>query len=178
MRAEKLKRAISTPGVIIGVVAAVALGLSAGVAFIGVICRYVLKITSWWIFPVQHYSYVFVVFCGAALASYKQIHVRVEALELLLKKKVLPHLILRVSMRFVAFAACCIFTYESYLFMIWVWAANHHDPTLEWFNLGVVQSLPFFFGLISCGYFGGYFITSVVKLVKMRTNREVRSKEE
>lgn len=151
-------------------IADIALGLSFIVAFVGVICRYVLEISVWWIFPVQHYSYIILVMFGAVIASRKQIHVRVEVLDSVLEKKPKAKLILRVSLQFIAFACSCLFTYLSYHFMIWAWASGQCDVVLTWFNLGVVKSLLFVLGLFFCTYFGAYFIRNAVKLVKMGTH--------
>ena len=126
--------------------------VSALCAFVGVITRYVFEISTWWVFPIQHYTYIFVIFVGAALAARRRIHVRVEVLEDVLKNNFKTRTTLRLIMHAVALVMACYFTYAAYVFMLWVWAGDQVDTVLTWFPLGVVKSLVFVLGLFFVAY--------------------------
>jgi len=147
----------------------VMLGMSAIMAFLGVIFRYVIHLTAFWVYPYQRYSFLMAVFIAAVIASEERIHVRVEISDTLLRKKPKANFILRSTMQFIAFGVCCTFTYLAYHFMVWAWHSASVDSVLEWFPLGVTKSFPFILGFLSSIYFGVYFVNDVVKELKRLT---------
>jgi len=168
---EKLRRVVHLYAGVEDNIVAVALGISALMGFLSIILRYFIKVTVWEIFPVQHYTFLFAVLLGAGIASRKQIHVRVEVLDTLLKRRPVTSLAIRTSMLFVAFASFCIFTYLSYGFMVWAWEVRQTDTILTWFHLGVVKTLPFVLGVVSSVAFGVYTVKALRQLRAMRSNR-------
>jgi len=141
-------------------IVATALGVSALMGFVGVIMRYVLHFTIWELFPVQHYTFLFAVILGAAVASRKGLHVRIEVLDTVLKNRARQRIGLRTAMLLAAFICCCLFTYLAFGFMQWAWEIKQTDTILTWFHLGIVKSLPFVMGLVSSVAFGAYLVRS------------------
>jgi TRAP-type C4-dicarboxylate transport system permease small subunit len=141
-------------------VVAVVLGVSALMGFAGVILRYILHFTIWELFPVQHYTFLIAVLLGAAVASRKGLHVRIEVLDTALEKQPKRRLALRTATLVLAFLCCCLFTYLAFGFAQWAWEIKQTDTILTWFNLGIVKTLPFVMGLVSCVAFGAYFVRS------------------
>ena len=142
------RRVESASDILVGVCIVV----SAFCAFVGVITRYVFEISTWWVFPIQHYTYIFVIFIGAALAARRRIHVRVEVLEDVLKNHCRSRTTLRLVLHVVALSMACYFTYAAWVFMLWVWAGDQVDTVLTWFPLGIVKSLVFVLGLFFIAY--------------------------
>lgn len=147
----------------------VMLGTSIIMAFVGVIFRYVIHVTAFWVYPFQRYSFLMAVFIAAVIASEERIHVRVEISDTLLRKKPKANFILRSTMQFIAFGVCCTFTYLAYHFMVWAWHSGQIDTVLEWFPLGATKTFPFVLGFLSSIYFGVYFINDMVKELKRLT---------
>lgn len=168
---SKLKRALWFYSWLEDNIVAVALGVSALMGFVGVILRFVIRITIWEIFPVQQYCFLFSVLLGAGIASRKGIHVRVEIIDTLLGKRPRARLVIRSLMLFVAFASFCAFTYLSYDFMVWAWEVKQVDTILTWFNLGVVKTLPFILGLVSSVALGSRTVKCLSELRKVHANR-------
>ncbi|MBN1855586.1 MAG: TRAP transporter small permease subunit [Dehalococcoidia bacterium] len=165
MLSEHFNKLATTVGRVEFAVAVVAFSISAFMSFLGVVFRYVLEIPSWWIFPVQHYSYLFLIFFGAAIAARQRIHVRVEILDSMLSKThSRENDILRAILHGIALTSACFFTYLSFDFMIRMWASNQHDVILTWFNLGVVKTLPFVMGVLLCAYIGRDLAVSISRL--------------
>ena len=117
------------------IVADTAFLLSFSLAFLGVIFRYVLELSIFWAFPLQHYAYMFVIFLGAAVAARGRTHVRVEAFDFLLEKRPGPNTTIQFFARLVAFAGACLWTVASLNFAIEAWQAGYHDAVLKWFHL-------------------------------------------
>jgi len=113
---------------------------------------------------VQHYTFLASVILGAAIASRKGLHVRVEVLDTLLKDRPKPRLAIRTSMLVVAFVSVVTFTYFAFEFMIWAWDIKQTDTILTWFNLGFVKTLPFIMGLVSSVAVGWYLFKSYTEL--------------
>lgn len=157
----KLKSFARTYGNIEDSAVAIALGISAFTGFIGIVLRYVVHTTIWEIFPIQHYTFLFAVLIGAAIASRKQLHVRVEVLDTILKKNPRRMLGLRTAMLLIAFICCCLFTYLSIGFSQWAWEFKQTDTVLTWFHLGTVKTLPLIMGFISSIAFGAYFVKTL-----------------
>lgn len=149
----------------------VMLAMSVMMAFVGVIFRYVIHLTAFWVYPLQRYSFLMAVFIAAVIASEERIHVRVEISDTLLRKKPKANFILRSTMQFIAFAVCCTFTYLAYEFMVWAWHSGQVDTTLEWFPTAVTKTFPFVLGFLSSIYFGVYFINDMLKELKRLTGR-------
>lgn len=139
----------------------VVLAMSTTMAFIGVIFRYVIHLTAFWVYPFQRYSFLMAVFIAAVIASEERLHVRVEVSDSLLRKRPKGRFILRSTIQFIAFVVCCAFTYLAYDFMVWSWHSGQVDTVLEWFPLGVTKTFPFILGFLSSIYFGAYFIKDV-----------------
>ena len=171
MNHARLWKAIGTMS---DVVAGVGLGVSVILAFIGVVTRYVLEIPTWWTFPIQHYSFLFVVYFGAVIASRKGLHVRIEAVEEFLQHRgrLRDQLRLRTSTLLVAFGGSCLFSYFAYDFMVWAWAQPQYDVVLKWFPLGVAKSLPFVAGVFFVLYFGASLIEHAGRLVRARRDSQ------
>ena len=157
----KLKSFARTYGSIEDSVVAIALGISALAGFFGIVLRYVVHTTIWELFPIQHYTFLFAVLIGAAMASRKKLHVRVEVLDTVLKKNPRRMIGLRTAMLLIAFISCCLFTYLSIGFSQWAWDIKQTDTVLTWFHLGTVKTLPLIMGFISSIAFGTYFVKSL-----------------
>ncbi len=158
---ERLKRVSAAVGKLEFVVAVAALSISTLMSFSGVVFRYVLEMEAWWVFPIQQYTYITLVFFGAAIAARKGIHVRVEVFDTLLAKKPKSKYGLRTAMRAISVVAAIMFTYLAFGFMIRMWQTPQHDVVLQWFNLGWVKSLPFVLGLLFFAYFSAALVNSI-----------------
>jgi len=161
---QMLRRGAAAAGTFIDIVAGGALVISSIMAFVGVVTRYVLEIATWWVYPVQHYTYVYLIFFGAILASKTRIHVRVEVLDEMLKNRLKARLAARLALRIAALAMGVLLVYFSYDFMMWVWSGEQADTVLTWFPLGVVKSLPFVAGVFFCLYLIRDIIDNIAKL--------------
>ena len=154
MNLESLRRTSTAIGRVELVFAVTALSISTLMSFAGVVCRYVLEVEAWWVFPIQQYTYITLVFTGAAIAARKRIHVRVEVFDVLLSKRPKAQHWLNLSTRVIAVIAAILFTVLAFRFMLRMWHTPQYDVVLQWFNLAWVKSLPFVMGLLFCGYFG------------------------
>ena len=124
----------------------------------------------WELFPIQHYTFLAAVLLGAAVASRKALHVRIEVLDTIFKDRPTRRLGLRSAMLFIAFVCCCLFTYLSFGFMKWAWEIKQTDTILTWFHLGAVKTLPFIMGLVSCVAFGTYMVKTYQAFRDVSTN--------
>jgi len=147
--------------------------LSFSLAFLGVIFRYVLELSVFWAFPLQHYAYMFVIFLGAAIAARNRSHVRVEAFDFLLEKRPLPNTTVQFIAKLVAFAGAILWTVASFNFAVESWQAGYHDAVLKWFPLGIVKSLPFVAGVFFVLYFGiDFFKTATEAQRRLKGSEE------
>ena len=165
---HRMRQAVYAVERVQDVVASLMLGLSFLMAFAGVILRYVLEWSVFWVFPLQHYSYIVLLYFGAIIASRKGIHVRVEVIDVLFREKPKAKSVQQLSMQLIAVLCSAVFCYLSYHFMIWAWDVGHHDVVLRWFNLAITKSLPFVLGVFFCAYFGVDLVRSVAKLMMAR----------
>ncbi len=157
-------------------IVASALAISALMGFGGIILRFVLHVTIWELFPIQHYTFLFAVILGAATASRRGIHVRVEVLDTLLKSQPRHLIAIRVSMLAIAVVCCVLFTYLSFGFARWAWEIKQTDTVLRWFNLGIVKTLPFVMGLVSTLAFGAFLVKAIRSLRQQLGNSMQESK--
>lgn len=166
-----LRQWFAGTGSFIDAVAGGAFIISAIMAFIGVVTRYVLEMATWWVYPVQRYTYIYLIFFGAILASKTKIHVRVEVLEDLLKNRLRTRLAVRLVLRIAGLAIGSLLVYFSYDFMMWVWSGEQADTVLTWFPLGAVKSLLFVAGVFFCFY----LIRDIVEIVAELSRRSQES---
>jgi len=164
---QMLRRGAAAAGSFVDVVAGGALVISSIMAFVGVVTRYVLEIATWWVYPVQHYTYIYLIFFGAILASRARIHVRVEILDELLKNRLKARLAARLALRLAALAMGVVLVYFSHDFMMWVWSGEQADTVLTWFPLGVVKSLPFVAGIFFCLYLIRDIVQNIASLARV-----------
>jgi TRAP-type C4-dicarboxylate transport system permease small subunit len=148
-----------------------ALLVSVTIAFVGVICRYVFNASVWWLYPTQEYSYLVVVFFGAAYAIRERLHIKVEVVQDALGNRTKMKLSLKVALQFIALFCSVLLAYFGYLFAVDAWGMGSHDAILKWLNLGLPKSMPCFLGVVGVAYYGIYLVQDVIKLVKMSQNQ-------
>jgi TRAP-type C4-dicarboxylate transport system permease small subunit len=157
-------------------IVASALTISAIMGFGGIILRFFLHVTIWELFPIQLYTFLFAVILGAATASRRGIHVRVEVLDTLLKSRPRRVTIIRAAMLGVALVCCILFTYLAFGFALWAWDIKQTDTVLTWFNLGIVKTLPLVMGLVSTVATGAYLVKAIRSLQCQPANSVQESK--
>ncbi|MFC1911818.1 TRAP transporter small permease [Chloroflexota bacterium] len=109
-----------------------------------VVNRQLLHFPIMWFHDLALYSFIFFMFIAAALATWQETHVKVDAFhEMAFRGKPRAGGLHRVLMTFIAIALICIFLPVAYDFMTWALKYPEYGTLVRWFNMSWLRIVLF-----------------------------------